>query len=119
MTKSLDDWRDKRIVSIVPESVATATLERGAHTLTIRRGVGDTTKLNTLLGSYRDLRATGFADSISAHPTMRARLTSKSGATLADLVFDSTASGVRARADSGGTIYRLDTWMLGQLLPAK
>ena len=22
-------------------------------------------------------------------------------------------------ADSGGTVYRLDTWMLGQLVPAK
>jgi hypothetical protein len=119
VTKSLDDWRDKRIVSVVPESVAAVTLQRGAHTLEFRRGVGDTTKLNTVLGSYRDLRATGFADSMSAHPTLRARLVSKSGATLADLVFDSTANGVRVRADSGGTVYRLDTWMLGQLLPAK
>jgi hypothetical protein len=119
VTRSLDDWRDKRIVSVVPESVTTATLQRGAHTLTMRRGVGDTTKLNTLLGSYRDVSATGFADAMSAHPTMRARLTTKSGATLADLVFDSTASGVRVRADSGGTVYRLETWMLGQLLPAK
>jgi hypothetical protein len=119
VTKSLDDWRDKRIVSIVPESVATVTLQRGAHTLEFRRSVGDTTKLRSLLGSYRDLRATGFADSMSAHPTLRARLVGKSGATLADFVFDSTASGVRARADTGRTIYRLDTWMLGQLLPAK
>jgi hypothetical protein len=119
VTKSLDDWRDKRIVSVVPESVATVTVQRGAYTISYRRGVGDTTKLATVLGSYRDLRATGFADSMSAHPTLRARLVGKSGATLADLVFDSTASGVRARADSGGTIYRLDTWMLGQLLPAK
>jgi hypothetical protein len=119
VSKSLDDWRDKRIVSIVPESVATATLQRGAHTLTMHRGAGDSTKLNTLLGSYRALSASGFADSMSAHPTMRARLLSKSGATLADLVFDSTANGVKVRADSGGTVYRLDTWMLGQLLPAK
>ena len=119
LTKSLDDWRDKRIVSVVPESVATVMLQRGAHATTLRRGVGDTTKLNTLLGSYRDLRASGFADSISAHPAMRARLASKSGAALANLVFDSTTTGVRVRADSGGTIYRLNTWMLGQLLPAK
>lgn len=119
LTKSLDDWRDKRIVSVAPESVGTVTLQRGPHTLTMRRGVGDTTKLNTLLGSYRDLRASGFADSMSAHPTLRARLMSKAGGTLVDLVFDSTASGIRVRADSGGTVYRLDTWMLGQLLPAK
>ena len=118
-SKTLDDWRDKRIVSVAPESVATATLQRGAHTITMRRGLGDTTKLTTLLGSYRDLRATGFADSMSAHPTLRARLLGKSGNTLADLVFDSTAGGVRVRADSGGTVFRLDTWMLGQLVPAK
>jgi len=118
-SKSLDDWRDKRIVSVAPESVATATVQRGAHTITMRRGVGDTTKLTTLLGSYRDVRATGFADSMSAHPTLRARLLGKSGNTLADLVFDSTAGGVRVRADSGGTVFRLDTWMLGQLVPAK
>ena len=119
VSKTLDDWRDKHILSVVPDSVATATLQRGPHTLTIRRGVADTTRLNTLLGSYRDLRAAGFADSMSAHPTMRARFTSKSGATLVNLVFDSTATGVYVRADSGGTVYRLDTWMLGQLLPAK
>src|SRR5581483_5111843 len=119
VNKSLDDWRDKHIVSVVPESVSVATLQRGSHTITMRRAHGDTTRLNTLLGSYRDLRASGFADSISAHPAMRVRLTDKSGATLVNLVFDSTASGVRVRADSGGTIYRLDTWMLGQLLPAK
>jgi hypothetical protein len=34
-------------------------------------------------------------------------------------VFDSTAGGVRVRADSGGTVFRLDTWTLGQLVPAK
>lgn len=119
IAKTLDDWRDKRILSIVPESVATAILQRGAHTVTMRRGAGDSTRFNTLLGEYRELKASGFADSMSAHPPMRARLTSKSGATLADLVFDSSAGGVRVRADSGGTIYRLDTWMLGQLLPAK
>lgn len=119
VTRSLDDWRDKRIVSMEPESVATVTLQRGTHTLEFHRGIGDPTKLNTLLGSYRDLRATGFADSMSAHPSLRARLAGKSGATLANLVFDSTASGVRVRADSGGTVYRLDSWMLNQLLPAK
>jgi hypothetical protein len=41
------------------------------------------------------------------------------GAPLVSLVFDSTASGVWARADSGGAVFRLDAWRLGQLAPAE
>src|SRR5579872_2599423 len=59
VNKSLDDWRDKHILSVVPESVTVATLQRAPHTITMRRGQGDSTKLNTLLGSYRDLLASG------------------------------------------------------------
>lgn len=127
LTRPADDWRDKRIVAIAPESVATVAIQHGKQSFTLHRAkagwqfadgrVADSTAVNTLLGSYKDLRASGFAPSASfAASPERARLTGKSGAVLADLIFDSTATGVFARADSGGTVFTLESWMLGQLM---
>jgi hypothetical protein len=129
LSKPADDWRDKRIVGLAPESVATIVIAHGKHSYTVQRGTtgwqfadgraADSTAVNTLLGSYKDLRASGFAPAASfAGSAQRARLTGKSGAALASLVFDSTATGVLARADSGGTVFTLEPWMLGQLMPA-
>jgi Domain of unknown function (DUF4340) len=127
--KPADEWRDTRIVAIAPESVATIAIQHGKQSYTLHRAKAgwqfadgrsaDSTAVSTLLGSYRDLRASGFAPTTSfAGSGARARLTGKSGAALVNLVFDSTAAGVLARADSGGTVFRLESWMLGQLMPA-
>jgi hypothetical protein len=131
VTKTADDWRDKRIVAVASESVATIAIQHGKNAYTVHRtNPGwkfadgrevDSTTVNTLLGAYRDLRASGFAtagDFKTASPPLHAKITAKGGAALADLVFDSTAGGVYARADSGGTVFRIESWMLGQLMPA-
>jgi Domain of unknown function (DUF4340) len=129
LTKTADDWRDKRIVAVAPESVATIAIQHGKNSYTLRRTNpgwkfadgrdADSTTVNTLLGSYRDLRASGFATAadFKAAP-LHAKITTKSGAALANLAFDSTAGGVYARADSLGTVFRIESWMLGQLMPA-
>ncbi|HET7563962.1 MAG TPA: DUF4340 domain-containing protein [Gemmatimonadaceae bacterium] len=142
--RTVNDWRDKRIADVEPESVAAIAVQRGAHRYTLRRASGkgakngtsgawtfasghaaDSAAVHRLLGEYTDLTASSFAtsaqaDSVSfAKPALHARLLSATGAPLASLAFDSTKSGVWVRADSGATVYRIDPWRLSSLLPAE
>lgn len=135
LARSIDDWRDKRVVAVVPESVATVDVERAGRSYTLRRAgakweftsgrPADSSAVSTLLGDFRDVRATGFAtraqaDSIDfSKPQRRTRLLSKSSRVLADLVFDSTAAGTWVRADSGGAVFKLDSWLWGRLAPVE
>jgi len=79
----------------------------------------------SLLEAYRDMNASGFPsatqmDSIQfSKPRAGVKLRGKGGAVLVGLVYDSTAGGVWARADSGGTIFRLDAWQLARVAPAE
>jgi Domain of unknown function (DUF4340) len=135
LVRAPDDWRDKRIAGVAADSVATIEVQRGASRYTLRRSgkswqVGahadaDSAAVARVLETYGDLRASGFATPAQAdsadfrHPVRRTRIVSKSGGTLVSLVFDSSSSGVWTRADSGGTVFRLDAWMLDQLTPAE
>jgi hypothetical protein len=130
-----DDWKDKRVVSIVPDSAATIEVTRGGSSYSVRQSgkrwalasgkPTDSSAVASLLGNYRDLQAAGFATTAQAdsldfkRPRGHTRLLSKSGAVLANLVFDSTAAGTWARADSGGAVFRLDPWIWGRLAPAE
>jgi hypothetical protein len=130
----VDDWRDRRIAAVPPESVATVEVQRGARSYALRRtgsgwrfasgGPADSAAVASLLNEYRELTASGFAtpaQADSAHfdrSRRRARLLAAGDRPLLDLRFDSTASGVWARADSGGTVFRIDSWTLNHLIPA-
>lgn len=132
----VDAWRDKRIAALDPAQVATIAVRHGAHSYTLHRKTGgqwtftsgraaDSAAVGRLLDAYHPLTASGFATAAQAdsahftHPRLHAQLLGADDTPLVSLAFDSTASGVWARADSGGTVYRLDTWRLGQLLPAE
>ena len=133
IARPLDDWRDKRIVAVVPESVVTIDVQRSGRSYGLRRAgakwvftsgrPADSSAVSTLLGDYRDVRASGFASRTEAgaidfgKPQRRARLLSKSSRVLADLVFDSTAAGDWVRADSSGAVFKLDSWLWGRLTP--
>jgi Domain of unknown function (DUF4340) len=134
VTRSITDWRDKHIVSVSPDSVATIAVERGSRSYTLRRdshgwhfangGPADSSAVASLLAEYRDLTAVGFATPAQADTAnftrapRHARLTRANGTTLASLEFDSTAAHVWARADTGGAVFQLTSWTLGQLTPA-
>lgn len=133
VTRGLDDWRDKHIVAVAPDSVATVTLERAGRSYTLHRsgptwhfgsgGLADSSAVASLLSQFRDLSAVGFAtpaqaDSITfARTAPHVRLARANGTALASLAFDSTAGRVWARADSGGPVFELTTFTLGQLVP--
>jgi hypothetical protein len=133
VTRSADDWRDKRVIAVAPESVAVIELRRGTRTYTLTRDstrwtlggtAADSLAVAGLLDQYRALDAAGFAtaaqmDSANfTEPFAGIRLLAKGGRALGALPFDSTASGVWTRVDSAATVYRLDPWRLPQLVPA-
>lgn len=134
LTRPADDWRDKRIARINPDSVATVDVQRGARrTMLQRAGVkwtveaepADSAAVAGMLDLYKTFDATGFASAAQAdslRPANRVaavRLRSKSGALLLGIRFDSTAGGGWARADSGGPVFKIDPYQLAHLAPAE
>jgi hypothetical protein len=135
LARPLDDWRDKRVVDVASDSVATIEIQRPGGRYTLRRSgaawrlsngkPADSSAVNSLLGDFRDVRAAGFAtraqsDSLDfTKAARRTRLLSTSARVLANLVFDSTAAGAWVRADSGGAVFKLDSWLWGRLSPAE
>lgn len=133
LERQLDDWRDKLVAAVEPDSVREVRVERGRGSYTLRRGdVGwrfatgapaDSGEVRRMLEQYRNFQGGGFPtpaqeDSLDfRRPNRRITLAGPS-APLADLVFDSTASWWYARHASGGTVYRVESWRLDQLFPA-
>jgi len=133
--KTLADWREKQVASIVPDSVARVQVLRGragwsmtrnGPAWALARGPADSAGVARFLAHFNNLRATGFPeaadlDSIRFEPPDRAvTLYSAGGQPLLALVFDSTSGGAFwARADTGGPIYRLDARATELATPAE
>lgn len=131
--RSEDDWRDKTILNIVPDSVGRVVARRseGAYTLNrveggwvIERNIAaDSGAVHGMLNQYTDLQASGFAtraqeDSIDfVRPDRTVTLFGLRGDTLASLAFDSTSSAYWVRVESDSIIYRILQWKANQLIP--
>ncbi len=131
--RQLDDWRDKAVVAVEPDSVREVRVQRGRGGYTLRRGdagwrfatgaTADSGAVRRMLEQYRTLQGGGFPtpaqeDSLDFRwPNRRITLAGRSGP-LAALVFDSTASWWYVRHADGGTVYRVESWRLDQLFPA-
>ena len=137
LTRERDDWRDKRIAAIAPESVTAVSVRRGGRGYDLVRDVktgwqfrgggrADSAAVASLLSAFHDLRASGFAtaaqlDSIDMRRA-RVRLSVDArGSAPVRLSIDSTASAIWARADGdgGGVVYRIDSWLLNRIAPAE
>jgi hypothetical protein len=135
--RGADDWRDKRIAALEPDSIGALDVQRGTERYTVRR-VGKTWVVNgaatdsaavaQYLGRVRTITAAGFAtakevDSTRAlRPSRRLTVRGRQGVLLT-LAFDSTASGfvVRHLAGLGGegaTVYRMNVWDVDAVTPA-
>lgn len=137
--RTLDDWRDKRIAALAPDSVAAVEVVRGKERYALTR-TGKAWKMNGAavdsgavahyLDRLKTITAAGFAtrkeiDSTrTAHPGRRLAVRSaRGGGVLLSLAFDSTAGAfvVRHVAGTGGegaTVYRMNTWDVDGLTPA-
>jgi hypothetical protein len=108
-TRSLDEWRDRRIGGVVKDSIARVEIQRGAkryalskqagHWTLVSGGAVDSMEVATLLNDLGNIEASGFAtpaqaDSLTFAPAKR-RLTvlGQDGKPRLQLVFDSTKSG--------------------------
>jgi hypothetical protein len=133
LSRPSDEWRDHRIAAVPAESVAAIEVSRGARRYRLARagsgwaltpgGPADSARAADLLAAYRAVDASGFASPAqadSAHfgsPDRRARLLRKGGTPLLTLVFDSTAGGFWVRADTGKSVYRIESFTADRLAP--
>lgn len=132
--RGTDDWRDRRIAGVTPDSVATIEIGRRGRDYRLARreggwrfvggGAADSVRVQGLLEGYRLVEAAGFATPAQAdsarfdRPDRRVRLLGADGAPLLGLAFDSTATGYWVRSDSADVVYRLDWWTADRLAPA-
>jgi hypothetical protein len=131
--RQLEDWRDKQVAAVEPDSVREVRVQRPKGGYILRRGdagwsfasgvKADSGEVRRMLEQYRTFTGDGFPtkaqeDSLDfRRPHRRITLAGRSGP-LADLVFDSTASWWYVRRAEGGTVYRLGSWRMSQLVPS-
>ena len=130
--RPVDQWRDKRIAAVAPESVfAIAVTARRGYGL--RRsgttwrfaggGAADSGRVVGMLAMYRDFGASGFGTPAQADSGKEAAarrsvtLVGTGGAKLLEVAFDSSATGVWARRSGDDNVYRVDAWRLNAFVP--
>lgn len=133
LERQLDDWRDKLVAGVEPDSVREVRVQRGRGGYTLRRGDGgwrfatgapaDSGAVRRMLEQYRSFQGGGFptpaqADSLDFRRPNRRLVLMGRAAPLAELLFDSTASWWYVQRAQGGTVYRVESWRLNQLFPA-
>ncbi len=145
LARPKDEWRNRTIAGVNPDSVEGIEIRRGSRSYAIRRqgngwvfGSGvpaDSAAVAKLLSGYKEIKVAGFAapaqeDSLRfERPRRTARLVSQRGTQMVSLAFDSIPSGtwvwLADRAKGGGPTgregeraYRLDSWTADQLTPA-
>ena len=137
--RTLDDWRDKRIAALAPDSVAALEVVRGKERYALTRAgkawkvngaAADSGAVARYLDRLKTITAAGFATQNEIDSTRTARpgrrLTvrgARGGSVLLSLGFDSTAGAfvVRHVAGTGGegaTVYRMNIWDVDGLTPA-
>jgi Domain of unknown function (DUF4340) len=136
VARGADDWRDKRIAVLQPDSITALAVERGTDRYRLTRsaarwllpsGATDSAAVARYLERLRTITADGFATPAAVDSTRgraaRRRLTVHAGGRLLlALAFDSTAGGflVRHVAGVGGeaaTVYRMTVWDVDGLTP--
>ena len=132
-----DDWRDKRIAALVPDSISALDVERGKDRYAVRRSgrtwtingrAADSVAVHRYLDRLKSIAAAGFAtpkevDSTKTLRPQRRLSVRGSGGLLLSLTFDSTATGFVVRhlggvGGEGTTVYRMNTWDVDGVTPA-
>lgn len=134
--RALDDWREKQIAAVPPESIAAVEIVHGATKRSLHKEgaawvfgppsvPADSAAVTRYLEHFRRVSAAGFAtprqvDSLrSSRPVRRIALRGTGGHELLALSFDSVATGFWVRRDGDPIVYRLDFWQADQLTPTE
>jgi hypothetical protein len=130
--RQVDDWRDKKILAVEPDSVggidvgrgkASYSLERGASGWSLGAAPADSAAVAALLSQLKSFNASGFAtqaqiDSAKFTPADRSlRVRGKGGQVLGALAFDSTSGGFWVRREGQATVFRVESWTADQVTP--
>jgi hypothetical protein len=132
---ALDAWRDKTIVALAAPGVQRMEVTRGGHMYSLIHGPAGWTlgaggavdsaaaarmvqQLNPLSGQAVATAAQAAAANFG-RPTARLRVFGPAGAPLADVLFDSTKTGIWARADTGQTVFQVGPWVLNNVAPTE
>jgi hypothetical protein len=130
--RQVNEWRDRQIGAVVPESVFSVTvtarrsygLRRSGTTWRFATGgAADSGKVAGLLALYRGFTASGFGTAAQADsgkkPAARRTLAlvGARGAKLLELTFDSSSTGTWARRTGDDNVYRVDAWRLNSFVP--
>lgn len=133
-----DDWRDKRIAVLQPDSIVAIDVERRKDRYTLRRtgkqwalqgAPADSVAVARYLDRLKTITAAGFAtpkdidSSKAVRATRRLAVHGTGGVLLVSLAFDSTAATllVHHLAGTGGegaTVYRMNSWDVDAITPA-
>ena len=132
--RSADDWRDKTILDITPDSIGRVVAQRSDRDYTLNRqndgwvigrgGAADSAAVHRMLTQYMSLQASGFAteaqiDSVDfSRPERSITLLGLQGDTLASMALDSTSSAYWVQVASDSIVYRLLQWKVNQMIPA-
>ena len=134
--RTLDDWRDKRIAVLAPDSIALVEVVRGKDRYALRRAgkawrvngaPADSGAVARYLDRLKAITASGFATSQDTASRRTARQERRLAVrtprhALVSLAFDSIAGGfvVRRLAGGGGedvTVYRMNVWDVDGVTP--
>ena len=131
--RKVDDWRDKHLASVEPDSVGEIEVTRGKTNYLLKRdgkawkfkdgAETDSAAVASLLGQFKSLDAAGFATPAQADsadfvkPERRVRLARAGGRPLLQLTIDSAGYNYWVRKDTLSTVYRMDSWAVDQLTP--
>jgi hypothetical protein len=134
LARSPDEWRDRTIAAIPADSVAEVEVVRGRVRYALRRdgsswrfasgGRPDSAKVADLVRDLGRISASGFASASQidsarfARPDRRLAIKGPGGRTLLALAFDSTGDAILVRHDSGGTVWRMESWETDRITPA-
>jgi len=131
-----EDWRDKRIATLEPDSITALDVERGKERYTLKRAAKtwtvngratDSAAVRRYLERLKSITAAGFAtpkqvDSTQAlRPRRRLGVRSSRGLLLS-LAFDSIPAAFVVRhlggvGGEGATVYRMNTWDVDAVTP--
>lgn len=130
--RRVDDWRDKAIAELDPDSVQSAdiavageayTLQRDGDTWVLGDGAAaDSGTVARFLDQYRLLNAIRFVEPDDDPPDFdppdrTAVLRNASGDTLLGLALDSTSGGFWVRKTGDTTVYQLSTFVANRVAP--
>lgn len=133
LNRTMDQWRDRSLTAVTPDSVAALDLRRGNVTRHLTRDsttwridggdTADSTAMVTLLRQFQALSAIAFPteaqrDSIDfTRPDRLVVLRGVAGDTLAALELDSLLNGFWVRKMGDTTVYRVSTSTADRIVP--